>query len=135
MEVKNMTTTPSTTEFYPTPARLAEKMLSGIDFSFCYSFLEPSAGKGDLAEQILRKHCAEVGASNENFTIDCVEVDEYLRQILKFQFSEEKEEPFLQELRKLNEKPYMEKTEEDKRRQRFLESEIKIRKRAVYHRK
>lgn len=132
MEVKNMTTTPNTTEFYPTPARLAEKMLSGIDFSFCYSFLEPSAGKGDLAEQILRKHCAEVGASNENFTIDCVEVDEYLRQILKFQFSEEKEEPFLQELRKLNEKPYMEETEEDKRRQRFLESEIKIRKAGKY---
>ena len=38
--------------FYPTPKELAEKMLTGIDWTFTREILEPSAGKGDLAEEI-----------------------------------------------------------------------------------
>lgn len=34
--------------FYPTPAKLAAKMLEGIDWKKVHSILEPSAGKGDL---------------------------------------------------------------------------------------
>lgn len=38
--------------FYPTPRDLAEKMLTDIDWTFTREVLEPSAGKGDLAEAI-----------------------------------------------------------------------------------
>lgn len=37
-------------EFYPTPKRLAVKMACMVDASFSRLILEPSAGKGDLAE-------------------------------------------------------------------------------------
>ena len=37
-----------TSEFYPTPADLVEKMLQGIDWDFIHTILEPSAGKGDI---------------------------------------------------------------------------------------
>ena len=37
-----------TSEFYPTPQSLVEKMLQGIDWAYIHTILEPSAGKGDI---------------------------------------------------------------------------------------
>ena len=37
-------------DFYPTPKRVAADMLAGLDFYCISSILEPSAGKGDLAD-------------------------------------------------------------------------------------
>ena len=37
-------------DFYPTPERVAADMLAGLDFYCISSILEPSAGKGDLAD-------------------------------------------------------------------------------------
>jgi phospholipid N-methyltransferase len=39
-------------EFYPTPQSMIDKMLSGVDFRTIRTVLEPSAGKGDIAEEI-----------------------------------------------------------------------------------
>lgn len=36
-------------EFYPTPSKLAGKMIALVDWKTVYSALEPSAGRGDLA--------------------------------------------------------------------------------------
>ena len=38
--------------FYPTPSKLAGKMLSCVDWANVFSILEPSAGKGDLADAV-----------------------------------------------------------------------------------
>lgn len=73
--------------FYPTPPELARKMLSKIDFRYINSFLEPSAGKGDLAKEILRAY--NNGFDKGQPKIDCIEIDPYLRQIIKYNFSEE----------------------------------------------
>ena len=40
-----------TSEFYPTPENLIEKMLSGIDWNYIHTILEPSAGKGDILRE------------------------------------------------------------------------------------
>lgn len=71
-------------EFYPTPSDLGYKMLNGVDFEMVSSVLEPSAGKGDLADIICKKlklaHWRRDEKSNE--LIDCIEIDSNLRMIL-----------------------------------------------------
>lgn len=79
-------------EFYPTPERIVEKMLSCVDLDHCHSILEPSAGKGDILRVIARKAATRYGKyGKQSLDVDCIEVDPYLRQILKFNFSEERE--------------------------------------------
>ena len=82
----------SASGFYPTPADLANRLLSGIDWGYVYSILEPSAGKGDLAEAVLRlgkaaqkyRRCGdEISELVNDFDMDCVEIDPNLRAILK----------------------------------------------------
>lgn len=74
--------------FYPTPIRMIDKMLSGIDWNFVQSVLEPSAGKGDIAREVCRhfryKH-NDYGKdlSPSKYDVDCVEIDPNLRAILK----------------------------------------------------
>ena len=40
--------------FYPTPDSLAMKMLDGIRWDYISTILEPSAGKGNLADAVNR---------------------------------------------------------------------------------
>lgn len=68
-------------EFYPTPHDLIQKMISGIDFEFVESVLEPSAGKGDLADSI-EKQIDRRRSNNRKSMIDCIEIDENLQHIL-----------------------------------------------------
>jgi len=91
--------------FYPTPRHIAEKMLSGIDWLMVDSILEPSAGKGDLAESVLWKLCSgpqrrtdltsfdfveesdgtrvrKTTLHPEKANLDCIEIDPNLRHIL-----------------------------------------------------
>ena len=78
-----------TSEFYPTPAALAQKMIEGVEWSHIGSILEPSAGKGDLLRVIAN---AANGYSRyydgSSLEVDCIEIDANLRQILKHNFSE-----------------------------------------------
>ena len=71
--------------FYPTPAQVAARMLEGIDWHLITDVLEPSAGKGDLAEPITTRMAGRMygGDSQAKARIDCVELDENLRHILK----------------------------------------------------
>ena len=41
--------------FYPTPQSLACELISGYDWKYIESVLEPSAGKGDLAFTAAKK--------------------------------------------------------------------------------
>ena len=71
-------------QFYPTPDTLITKMLEGLkvrDFNY---ILEPSAGKGDIADAVVRKiygtdywHESQI-----RDRIDCVEINPNLQHIL-----------------------------------------------------
>ena len=63
--------------FYPTPSWLVEKMISKIDTNKISTILEPSAGKGNILSVI--KHHSEL----RNISIDCIEIEQDLRSILK----------------------------------------------------
>jgi hypothetical protein len=71
-------------DFYPTPIKLIHRMLSKIDFKYIRSVLEPSAGKGDIAEAIKKQfeYTRNYRHSN-NFDIDTIEIDTNLTHILK----------------------------------------------------
>lgn len=65
-------------DFYPTPSKLAGIMFAGIDFKRVRTILEPSAGKGNLIDNMknLRK------VRDCRLDIDCIELDENLQYIL-----------------------------------------------------
>lgn len=73
-------------EFYPTPRKLIDDMLTGIDFRFISSVLEPSAGKGDIVEAVTDKfkYAHSTYYNKEaKWDIDCIEIDENLQFILQ----------------------------------------------------
>lgn len=87
----DLTTTGGNDQFYPTPPSIAEKMLAGLDFTYIRSVLEPSAGKGDLIQALMRKYLvSRYSHGDRDLDIDACEIDPYLRQILKYNFSQEK---------------------------------------------
>ena len=65
--------------FFPTPQGLADRMVQLADLTDDQEVLEPSAGKGDLAEAVLR-HCEQ----NEiEVTLTCIETHYELCKILE----------------------------------------------------
>lgn len=78
-----------TSEFYPTPKSLVNKMLDGIDWEYVETILEPSAGKGDILREIAKKE--NKYRYGNSFDVDCIEIDPNLRQILKYNFSGERQ--------------------------------------------
>ncbi len=88
MDIENLISTPEAqADFYPTPEALGKKMLQGIDLDFISTVLEPSAGKGDLihclAEETLRQ---EHRYNSHTLNVDAIEIDPYIRSILKYEF-------------------------------------------------
>lgn len=76
----------SSSGFYPTPIDLANRMMNGVKWDYVSSILEPSAGKGDLADIINRRWNAHRGRSwepDKMADIDCIEFDPNLRAILR----------------------------------------------------
>lgn len=78
-----------TSEFYPTPPELVERMLEGIKIPFNASVLEPSAGKGDILRVLAKR---EDKSYDNRYDVDCIEIDPNLRQILSYQFGNRKNE-------------------------------------------
>jgi len=74
----------SNPDFFPTPLTLQRKMLNKIDFRYIQSCLEPSAGKGDLIEGIIKQfeYTKNYHRSNK-YDIDAIEQDSNLIHILK----------------------------------------------------
>lgn len=76
-------------QFYPTPSVVAGRLFAGIAWEKVYSVLEPSAGRGDLVDYMkdLHHRCYDRrghwGPGRREFDIDCVEIDENLRALLK----------------------------------------------------
>lgn len=68
-------------DFYPTPKELLDKITEGIDWKQLQSVLEPSAGKGDIADYVKEKYKKETW--NRDLDIDCIEIDDTLCQTLK----------------------------------------------------
>lgn len=72
-------------DFYPTPSKLIQKMLNKIDWSSgVKTFLEPSAGKGDLIEAINNKlKNSRYHHKRDKYDIDAIELDTNLQAIIK----------------------------------------------------
>ena len=68
-------------EFFPTPRPVIEKMLNRIDSDARY-FLEPSAGRGDIAEAI-KDHLEGYGWNRRAIEVDCIEHSPDLCAILQ----------------------------------------------------
>lgn len=70
--------------FYPTPETLINRMLSDVDFTMVHTILEPSAGKGNIVDELMKiQERKNKWYKTYNFNIDCIELDENLRHILK----------------------------------------------------
>jgi phospholipid N-methyltransferase len=98
---ENGTTTPNSTAadlrrlpsfdnsgFYPTPSKLAGKMFSCVDWESVFSILEPSAGKGDLAEAVSAfarnyRNSRRISFNENDTYIDCIERDSDLAALLR----------------------------------------------------
>lgn len=92
-----------TSEFYPTPENIIEKMVEGIDFSYGLSILEPSAGSGNILKYIARiTNVRHYG--NRTYDIDAIEIDSNLRQILKYQFSDDRRNDLRNKQKKIESK-------------------------------
>lgn len=70
-------------DFYPTPQNLIDKMLCDLDFKIISSILEPSAGKGNIIEELKKREGGLYGYKKYQFNIDCIEADQNLQHILK----------------------------------------------------
>lgn len=103
MNINAITTTKKAQKgFYPTPPELAERLLAGIDWHYVATVLEPSAGKGDLVKAVAQKaHSLRYG---ETLSVDCVEIDPYLRSILEYEFGGRREEEIWERRKQLNDK-------------------------------
>ena len=59
-------------DYYPTPDSLLNKITAGLDWMLINSVLEPSAGKGNIAEFIKHEHKINrpYGGYDNKFDID-----------------------------------------------------------------
>ena len=132
MKTTEMTTTRGKDQFYPTPPSIAEKMLAGLDMMYVRSVLEPSAGKGDLIEAIGRKNLAMYQYDGA-IEVDFCEIDPYLRQICKYNFSDEKKHEIYEQYEPLQRRSFSALSESEKREHRRLDRELDLfRKTKVY---
>lgn len=69
-------------EFYPTPESLLDKITKGIDWRKVQNVLEPSAGKGNIADYI-KKAEAKCQYGRNYIQIDCIEINKDLQHVLK----------------------------------------------------
>ena len=73
-------------DFYPTPDSLLEQILDGLDWEKVNYVLEPSAGKGNIAEFVIKakkKWHYDGFYRSEKVDVDCIEIQPELRAILK----------------------------------------------------
>lgn len=94
MSVINYVEDKSTSEFYPTPESLIQMMSSKVNWNYVKTVLEPSVGKGDIVRYLNRR-------TDGKLDIDCIEIDNNLRQIFLYTFSEENSNRLLDEKKKI----------------------------------
>lgn len=74
-------------EFYPTPEKLVNRMFDKVKWDIVETILEPSAGKGDILKGLAAARIRK--SQRGRLSIDCIEIDPNLRAILKYNFSDE----------------------------------------------
>ena len=100
MSVTHLTTTEGKDQFYPTPPELAAKMLEKVNGWHVSTILEPSAGKGDLILAFSKKRLDEYrdhsiySKYRRSLDVDACEIDPYLREICKFNFSDQRADEY-----------------------------------------
>jgi len=122
----HLTTTTGKDEFFPTPKNLAVQMLSGLDWEQIKTILEPSAGKGNLVESALRKSYGQYRRHGYHLDIDCIEIDPHLRQILKYNFSEERHSQTYERIQVLDRNAYLTLSKTEQKELESLRDEISI---------
>lgn len=71
-------------DLYPTPKNIIDKMLCDLDFTMIKSILEPSAGTGNIVDELKQKEKLYSNTYNKfTFDIDCIEIEQNLQYILK----------------------------------------------------
>lgn len=68
-------------EFYPTPERLLDKATLGVDWKSVQTVLEPEAGKGNIVDYAKERY--HIHTWRSDLDVDCIEIDEELRSVLK----------------------------------------------------
>jgi len=126
MMTTHLTTTNGKDEFFPTPKNLALKMLSDINWDQIKTILEPSAGKGNLVEFALRESHKHYKWRGKELDIDCIEIDPHLRQILKYNFSDERHNETYERIHVLNRKMYSDLSKAEQKELDFLKDEIAV---------
>lgn len=119
-----MTKTQGKDQFYPTPPSVAGKMLAGLDLMYIKTVLEPSAGKGNLIDALARMN-RDRGRHHE-LDVDFCEIDPYLRQICKYNFSDEKKHELYDQIRPFQSKAFSSLTYTQQQEQRRLDLEIDL---------
>ena len=131
MKTTEMTTTRGKDQFYPTPPSIADKMLAGLDIRYIKTVLEPSAGKGDLIDAVARKNI--ICGYDRTLDVDFCEIDPYLRQICKYNFSAEKKAEICEECRPLQQKSFSSLTESEKQKFRRLDNHLDLFRKTAVH--
>jgi hypothetical protein len=104
-----LTVTEGLDQFYPTPANLADKMFADIDWEAVDSILEPSAGKGGLVYAALKSFANNSSTDRRHragLNIDVIEIDPYLRAIIKENYNSEWKKPLKARVKELENEPY-----------------------------
>lgn len=72
-------------DYYPTPESLLDQITAGIDWKFVKTVLEPSAGKGNIAEYVAKKQKMKLDRNDfyREKHIDVIEIEPELQAILK----------------------------------------------------
>ena len=104
-----ITTAEAEQGFYPTPEKVAKKLLDGLNLWKYETILEPSAGKGNLVEALSREFFRKQDykpyrSEYRNIHVDCIEIDPYLRSILAYEFCGQKQKELMAEYSRLREK-------------------------------
>ena len=68
-------------QFYPTPKSLLDRITDSLKWDKITSVLEPSAGKGDIADYVKEK--LNTPYTRYDIQIDCIEKDPALRKMLE----------------------------------------------------
>lgn len=116
--------------FYPTPEKVASKLLDGLNLWKHETILEPSAGKGNLVEALSRQFFREQDykpyrSEYRHLHVDCIEIDPHLRSILAYEFCGQKEKELVAEYRPLREKDnHIGLTEGEKQMKKHLGYEL-----------
>lgn len=127
MKMTDLTITNGSDQFYPTPPSVAEKMLEDIDWRMVKTILEPSAGKGDLIQAAARAKRKQCGRYHGNsLDVDAIEIDPYLREICKYNFSDLKAKEYWEPHSKLRDLRYDCRTKAQEIEMNRLEEEARL---------